>query len=504
MSRENCGGSRPLTLDGRRGEPHSRRVNDLAEDFPTPTLDQWRALASKGLKGESFERLVSHTPDGLVIQPLYAADPDGPALEARPPQAEDAARPWDLRSWVEHPDPGEANTRALDELAHGAASLLVAVDPDGRRGVAIGSQDDLARTLDGVLLDLAPVALDAGWLGSEAANWLAVLAKGAPEAPLAFHLDPLSVFAVEGTSPGPIEAHVSAAAQTAARHAGAYPKATLFMASGGCVHEAGGPPDLELGVMAAAAVAYLRAMDQAGLPPKAALERIVLGLSADADYFVTLAKLRAARAIWARIVEACGGEGPARIEARASRRMLSAADPWTNLLRLTAAGFGAGVGGADAVVLEPFSRPLGAPDPLARRQARNTQLVLMEEAALGRVADPAGGAFFLERLTDDLARGGWAALQAIETAGGLAAALSAGQVADAVAAGRARLATAISDGAAPLVGVTVFPDADGVKVPVEQLPTRTASAPDPRQAGADGRCPPLPPIRLSEPHEGAS
>jgi methylmalonyl-CoA mutase len=115
--------------------------------------------------------------------------------------------------------------------------------------------DSLARALSGVVLDAAPVALDAGFLGPRAADWLAVLAKGAPEARLGFHLDPLSAFAEQGSSPGPIGAHLSAAAQTAARHAGAYPKASRFLASGRVVHEAGGSDGQELGFMAAAALA---------------------------------------------------------------------------------------------------------------------------------------------------------------------------------------------------------------------------------------------------------
>ncbi len=476
-------------------------MKNLAENFPVPTYDQWRALAEKGLKGAPFERLVSRTADGLTVQPLYVAEPDAPALAARPAPSGDVRRPWDLRSWVEHPDPAEANRRALEELSHGAGSLLLRLDPTGAAGVAVGAMEDLGQVLDGVLLDVAPVALDAGFLGAEAANWLAVLAKGAPEARLAFHLDPLSAFAVAGVSEGAIEGHVAAAAQTAARHAGAYPRASLFQASGRFVHEAGGAAPLELGVMAAAAVAYLRALDAAGLSPDEALDRLVLGLSVDARYFAGIAKLRAARAIWARIAQVCGGGGPARIEARASRRMLAALDPWSNLLRLTAAGFGAGVGGADAVVLEPFTRPLGAPDPLARRQARNTQLVLMEEAHLGRVADPAGGAFFIEQLTDELARAGWAVFQRIEAAGGLAAALASGLVADQAARDREALQAAVAGGDLPVIGVTVFPDPDQAPVPVETLSPRPVEAPDVRQAGDDGRCPPLTPIRLPEPFE---
>jgi hypothetical protein len=141
---------------------------------------------------------------------------------------------------------------------------------------------------------------------------------------------------------------------------------------------------------------------------------IVLGLSADADYFATLAKLRAARLIWDRLTSACGVTVAARIEARSSRRMLTAQDPWTNMLRQTAAGVGAALGGADAIQLGCFTDALGRPTPFARRQSRNAQLVLMEESHLGRVADPAGGAWFLESLTDDLARRAWARFQAIE------------------------------------------------------------------------------------------
>src|SRR5690606_5717723 len=280
-------------LDAARRRSHHRPVKNLAENFPVPTYDQWRALAEKGLKGAPFERLVSRTADGLTVQPLYVAEPDAPALAARPAPSGDVRRPWDLRSWVEHPDPAEANRRALEELSHGAGSLLLRLDPTGAAGVAAGAVEDLGQVLDGVLLDVAPVALDAGFLGAEAANWLAVLAKGAPEARLAFHLDPLSAFAVAGVSEGAIEGHVAAAAQTAARHAGAYPRASLFQASGRFVHEAGGAAPLELGVMAAAAVAYLRALDAAGLSPDEALDRLVLGLSVDARYFAGIAKLRA-------------------------------------------------------------------------------------------------------------------------------------------------------------------------------------------------------------------
>lgn len=477
-------------------------MKNLSSDFPASTLQDWRARAEKSLKGEPFDSLITRTADGLSILPLYAADPDRSSLRARPGRAEDPLRPWDLRTLINHPVPGRANEHALEALTGGSASLLVKLDDTGETGVAVGSQDDLARALDGVLLDLAPVALDAGFMGAEAANWLAVLAKGAPEAPLAFHLDPLSAFAREGRSHGPVAAHVNAAAQAGARHAGAYPRASLFLASGRFVHEAGGTEAQELGVMAAAVVAYLRALEAAGIAPAEGLKRIVLGLSADARYPVQIAKLRAARALWARIAGACGAGAPAVIEVRSSARMLADRGVHNNLLRLTAAAFAGAVGGAQAVVLDPFTAPLGGDNPLARRQARNTQLILMEESHLGRVADPAGGAFFFEQLTGDLARAGWTAFQAIEAEGGLAAALLSGSLSDGVATARESLIAATRDGSAPILGVSLYP-ADEDPVTIDPRPAHAVPAPDIRQAGPDDACTPIAPIRLSDHVEAA-
>ena len=163
----------------------------LAEDFGPADEARWRALAEKALKGRPLDSLVSHTADGIEIRPLYTRADAGPTLGPRPSPSGDADRPWDLRAVVEHPSPARANDLALEALQGGAASLLVRLDPTAQDGVAAASQDDLARVLDGVYLELAPTALDAGFLGAEAANWLAVAAKGSPNAQLAFHLDPI-------------------------------------------------------------------------------------------------------------------------------------------------------------------------------------------------------------------------------------------------------------------------------------------------------------------------
>jgi len=465
-------------------------VVPLATGFAAPDRGAWLALVEKTLKGAPIEGLTRRTLEGLEIQPLYEA--------AAGPFPAKSAPGWDLRTLIRAGDAASANADVLADLTQGAQSLLVRIDPAGEGGVALGSAEALARMLDGVLLEVAPVALDAGFLGPKAADWLGAAAKGAPAAQLAFHLDPLSAFAVAGESPGPIEAHLISAATVAARLAEPYPKASLFLASGGAAHEAGGGEALELALAAAAALAYAKALARAGLPIADAFERIVLGLAVDADYFLSLAKLRAARRVWARLTEACGAPSPARIEARSSGRMLTRADPWTNMIRLTASAFAGAAGGADAIVLGAFTDALGAPTAFARRQARNIQLVLAEEAHVGRVIDPAGGSGYIETLTDEIARAAWTRFRAIEAAGGVVRALESGHIADLAAQSRVEIAARIERREVKVLGVTDFPIQDGVSPELGTAASSGVEAPSPRLPGPDSRCPPLTPVRLEE------
>ena len=458
----------------------------MTDRYPTPSPADWRVLAEKALKDRPLESLVHLDPDGLAIRPLYAAATGGQPVSApRPSDAE--GRAWDVRTLVEGDDPASVNAAVLADLEGGAASVLL-------RGAVLADSEPLARALDGVALELAPVGLDAGLDGPEAANALAVAAKGSPRAKLMFHMDPLSAFAEAGAAPRAIDEHLILAANTAARHAGAYPEASFFLAGGRVVHEAAGSIAQELGFAAANAVALVRAAVAAGMTADAALKGTVLGVSLDQEYFDGLAKVRALRLIWRTLSRAFGFETPAVIEARSSRRMLAARDPWPNLLRLTAAGYAGAVGGADAVVLDGLSRANGRSDAFARRQARNTQAVLMEEAHLGRVDDPAAGSWYLDARTRDLAEAGWAEFQRIEGEGGLVVALRTGDIQDRVAAARAEREAALASGTSQLVGVTKFVDPDPRPAPFE------ADPPHPPQAGGDA-CDPLSPIRLAAPFE---
>jgi methylmalonyl-CoA mutase len=461
------------------------------DNAPLATREAWLAMVASTLKNGDVERLKRRTPDGLTIQALYTAA-DAPHAAAIWLPLRDAERPWDVRTATAHPDPAHANREILDDLEGGAASVIVRIDPSGHEGVAIGSAAQLARVLDGVILEVAPVGLDARFLGPAAADWLAEVGKSSPAAKLLFNLDPLSAFARAGASPGPIEAHLIAAANTAARLEPTYPKAGLFLASGRVAHEAGGGVAIELGVAAASSLAYAKALARAGLGIEMAFGKITLGVTAEADYFRTIAKVRAARMIWSRMTEACGVTAPAVIEARSSARMLAARDVWTNMLRLTLAGFGAATGGADAIILGAFTDPLGLPTAFARRQARNAQLVLMEEAHVGAVADPAAGAWFVEALSDQIARAGWATFQAIEAEGGIVAALESGHVADAVATDRAALQAA----GAQRIGDTLYPNTDDTPPAIEPVEVAQFSVdgPSPQLPGPDSCCPALEPM----------
>lgn len=467
----------------------------LAEDFAPASEADWRALVDKTLNGAPFEkRLVAKTYSGVAIQPLYReAEPLGVAA----PVHEEGR--WDVRVAVDYPDPETANLHALEALEGGATSLLIHIEPAGRDGVAAGSAEDLGKVLEGVFLDLAPVALDAGARGVEAARWLLQIGEARTLRPrLQLHIDPLSAFAVEGSCEGGVDATITAAAGLAASPT----PETLFLASGIAAHEAGASEAVELGVMASAAIAYARALTTAGVDAERAFALVALGLSADGEYFTTIAKLRAARAIWARMVEAAAGSPlPARIEARSSRRMLSALDPWVNMLRLTSAGFAAATGGADAIALDPFSQPLGRPTAFARRQSRNTQLVLMEESHLGAVADPAAGSWYLETLSRQLAEAGWAAMQTIEAAGGLARALERGVVQGLVAETRAAREADLARRRTGLIGTSEFPDLAEAGVELDHSATPSPPGLSRGPGGDASRCEPLVPWRASAPFE---
>jgi methylmalonyl-CoA mutase len=254
-------------------------------------------------------------------------------------------------------------------------------------------------------------------------------------------------------------------------------KGPFVLADARAVHDAGGSEAQELAFALAQAVAYLRAMEAGGIELEAARAAISFRLSADADQFLTIAKFRALRLLWARVEQACALEPkPAFIAAETAWRMLTQRDAYVNMLRATMAVFSAGLGGADSVTVLPHTLALGLPDPFARRVARNTQLVLLEESNLAKVSDPAAGSGGIETLTRQLCETAWQFFRDIEKAGGVFAALQQNLVQRKVAAARAARQANIARRKEALTGASVFPNLreDQVAVldarPVEPLP----------------------------------
>ncbi|MCY0929668.1 methylmalonyl-CoA mutase family protein [Streptomyces sp. H27-H1] len=439
----------------------------LAAEFPDATHEQWQRLvegvlrkSGKEVSGEAAEDALStKLEDGLTTRPLYTAPETSPdtgfpgfAPFVRGGRAEgNAASGWDVRQRIAGTDPVRVNKAALADLENGTTSLWLAVGDAGLPAEGLG------RALEGVYLDLAPVSLDAGAQYAEASRALLALYAERAVAPEAAHAslgaDPLGHEARTG------EALDLADAAALAAETAAWPHVRTLTVDALPYHEAGGSAAEELGLSLATGVAYLRALTDAGLTAEAAFGELEFRYAATADQFLTIAKLRAARRLWARVAEACGtpGAGAQRQHAVTSPVMMTRRDPWVNMLRTTVACMAAGVGGADAVTVLPFDQELGLPDAFARRISRNTSTILVEESHLARVIDPAGGSYYVEQLTEELAEAAWEFFQTIEKAGGQAAALRSGLVAERLADTWAVRSKKLATRREPITGVSEFP-----------------------------------------------
>jgi methylmalonyl-CoA mutase len=440
---------------------------------PAPSFEEWRRLVEASLKGRPFETLRARTRDGIIIDPLYSARSERPPLPGR------EGRPWRIVQVVDDPDPDCANRQALADIAGGATGLAIRfAGAPAASGVGLPASEGALRiALENVDLARIHVRIDPHPGAAASALWLRdeALRQGiAPErADLAFGLDPIAVLALESDGEPDIASFAGAFGAIAERGFGG----TIVELDTRVYHEAGASEAQELAAALASAVWWLRALDASGIGAEAALPRFGATMAVDRDQFLSTAKLRALRLVWARLLEVCGAPStPLAVHAETSRRMLTRADPHTNLLRTTIAAFAAGTGGADTVTVLPHTAALGPADAEARALARNIQYLLIEEANVHRVADPAAGSGAVEALTEELAERAWAEFQAIEREGGIVASLVAGAFQSRIANARAALVEEVTSGAAPLVGATVYResqgDSAGAPHPAETLPVR--------------------------------
>jgi methylmalonyl-CoA mutase len=473
----------------------------LAADFAPATYDDWRKLVDGVLKGAPFERLVGKTYDNLPIEPIYRRAPGTTPIAGRA-----AAAPWQIMQRIDHPDAAQANAQVLHDLENGAGGLELefAGGPGARGfGIADATKQTLARVFDGVVFDAGiAIALNPVLGRDNAGLNLADLVEARGFEPakvdIRFNYQPLTTMAVRGATPAPWPEMAPALAKIIGDLMVRGFKGPFALADGRPVHDAGGSEAQELAFALAIAVAYLRALEAGGIALDAASATVSFRLIADADQFLTMAKFRALRLLWARIEQGCGlAPNPVFIAAETAWRMLTQRDPYVNMLRATVATFSAGLGGADSLTVLPHTLALGLPDGFARRAARNTQLVLLEESNLAKVADPAAGSGGIEALTQQLCEAAWTLFQEIEKAGGVFAALEQNLVQNKVAATRAVRESNIARRKEVLTGASEFPNLHEAHVAVLDV---TPIAPAP-YGEASITFEALAPMRLAAPFE---
>jgi methylmalonyl-CoA mutase len=433
----------------------------LAADFAPATYDDWRKLVDGVLKGAPFEKLVGKTYDNLRIEPIYPR-----AQNAAPVAGRAQAAPWQIMQRVDHPDAAAASAQALHDLENGANGLkLVFAGANGAHGFGLEpTAEALEKVLDGVFIDAGiSIELQVGPQSRMAAIHMAEYVKRRGPDPAAcairYGLDPIGACAVWGSSPYSWPEIAPAVTGAIKGLAAMGFKGPFAVADGRVIHDAGGSEVQELAFVLAASVQYMRALESAGVMLEDTQGMIYARLSADADQFLTMVKFRALRLLWARVEQSCGlTPKPVFIAAETAWRMLTRRDPYVNMLRATIATFSAGLGGADSITVLPHTLALGLPDAFARRAARNTQLVLLEESNLAKVADPAAGSGGIEALTQQLCEAAWALFQEIEKAGGVFAALEQNLIQRKVAATRAVRETNIARRKEVLTGASEFPN----------------------------------------------
>lgn len=436
--------------------------NRLFSEFPVPSYQEWRKIAEKTLKGASFEeKLVSKTYEGISLQPMYRQeDIEGLShLSSRPGAAPYVRgtralgyqeKPWEVCQELIYSTPLEFNEAAKNDLQRGLTMLNLVLDqasalgqdPDqalpeyvGRGGVSISSFQDLNKTLEGIDLEQTPLLIQAGCMGLPIYCMVVehVQQGGIDISKLrgCVGMDPLGTLVKEGTIPFSLKKAYSLMADFTLWAKNETPELKIILVQGDPFHNAGANAVQELAFTLASGVEYVREMQEKGLSIDEIAPKMLFSFSIGSNFFMEIAKLRAGRLLWSQIIDAFGGNEEAQkmtIHAQTSSWTKTVYDPYVNMLRGTAEAFAGIIGGVDSLHVSPFDEAVRPADEFSRRIARNTQIILEKEAHLSKVADPAGGSWYIESLTDSLAKQAWEQFQLIEELGGMFKALESGYV----------------------------------------------------------------------------
>ncbi len=449
---------------------------------PAVSEADWRKLAERALKDEPFESLIGQTVDGVPVLPLYRR------CAGRLTAGSNAGAPWRVVARVDHPNPQRASEILSEEMRDGATALTI-VWSDGwtARGFGVDRSDSVGfdNLVSTALVQGTPIRLDVAASGIEAATAFAAqvrrLGRDADALDIDFGIDPIGNFHRTGRPAENWEAIADEIADGFGNLRNQGFKAAVLTADGRAYHEAGASEAQELACVVATLTAYMRALSERSTPLARARSALSAILAAGVDQYLTIAKFRALRRLWARVEQACGLTPKAlTVHAETSWLMMTRCDPWVNILRCTIAAFSAGLGGADTIVVSPFNQAIGLPDRAARRLARNTQLILLEEANLWRVVDPAAGSGALEGLTTALCEKAWELFQGIERLGGMQSSGAVSHVAERLRAARSSVEEAVIGGRRPITGTTTFAHLSEKLVAVDTIkssPTNDQPAP---------------------------
>ncbi len=469
------------------------------DEFPIPSYEEWRQVAEKTLKGGSFEeKLISKTYEGILLQPMYRQeDIEGLSHLSSLPGAVPYVRgtqalgyqekPWEVCQELLYSTPLEFNEAAKSDLKRGQTMVNLVLDqasangqdPDqalpenvGKGGVSISSLKDLNTALEGINIEQTPLLVQAGCAGLPLYCMVVAHAKqkGMDIRKLrgCVGMDPLGTLLKEGTIPFSLEKAFDLTAQYTLWTKDKTPEIKSILIQGDPYHNAGGNAVQELAFSLATGVEYIRRLQERGMTIEEIAPRISFSFSVGTNFFMEIAKFRAGRILWSKIIDAFGGNEEAQkmvIHARTSSWTKTVYDPYVNMLRGTSEAFAAIIGGVDSLHVSPFDEAAGPPDEFSRRIARNTQIILEKEAHLSKVADPAGGSWYVEFLTNSLAKEAWKQFQLIEENDGICKALENGLVQEQIQEIAEKRFENINRRSDKFVGTNIYPNLSEQKLP---------------------------------------
>jgi methylmalonyl-CoA mutase len=476
-------------------------VSEQSEPSEKPTVDDWRASAAQDLKGADPESLVWHTPEGIDVKPLYtAADLAGiEGLDSLPGFAPFtrgvratmyANRPWTIRQYAGFSTAEESNAFYRRNLAAGQMGLSVAFDlathrgydsdhprvvgDVGKAGVAIDSVEDMKILFDQIPLEKMSVSMtmNGAVLPCLAAFVVAGEEQGVDQAQLSGTIqnDILKEFMVRNTYIYPPEPSMRIVADIIEYTAHHMPRFNSISISGYHMQEAGATAVQELAFTIADGLEYVRYALDRGLDIDKFAGRLSFFFAIGMNFFMEVAKLRAARLLWHRVISQFAPEDPRsamlRTHCQTSGVSLTEQDPYNNVVRTAVEAMAAVLGGTQSLHTNSFDEALGLPTDFSARIARNTQLILAEETGIPRVVDPLAGSYYIEALTDRLAAEAWALIEEVEELGGMTRAVASGMPKLRIEESAARRQARVDRGDEVIVGVNKYQPANPEHVDV--------------------------------------